>query len=191
MKKPFYKKWWVWLLVIFIAAGIAGQQGGSNTTGTAAPDTSGKGSSDVKAAESQQEKQPQLKAIGEELQVGDVVFKVNKVSTTKEIKDGQFLSYKPDSDGSVYYIVNVTVKNAGNEMINTDSSFFQLKKGEVTYAPSILITTSKDFFMFEGINPGLAKTGNVAFEVPKDAKDFVLNVQTGFFGTEQGQIKLK
>ncbi|WP_258276691.1 DUF4352 domain-containing protein [Paenibacillus sp. SC116] len=162
------------------------KQGGSTTTGT-----SGKGIADVKAAESQKEKEPQLKAIGEELQVGDVIFKVNKVSTTNEIKDGQFLSYKPDSDGSVFYIVNVTVKNAGNEMINTDSSFFQLKKGEVTYAPTTLFTTSKEFFLFEGINPGLAKTGNVAFEVPKDTKDFVLNVQTGFFGTEQGQFKLK
>ncbi|WP_068777170.1 DUF4352 domain-containing protein [Paenibacillus sp. FJAT-26967] len=142
-------------------------------------------------ATKQPAKEAQIKSIGEELKVGDVVFKVNKVSTTKEIKDGPYLSYKTDSDGSVFYIVNVTVKNDGTKMISTDSSFFQLKKGEVTYTPSMLITTSQEFFLFDGINPGLSKTGNVAFEVPKDVTDFVLNVQTGFFGTEQGQIKLK
>ncbi|MNI28684.1 Telomeric repeat-binding factor 2 [compost metagenome] len=91
----------------------------------------------------------------------------------------------------MFLVVNVTVKNVGKEMITTDSSFFQLLKGEVEYNPSTLITTKGDYFLYEGINPGLAQTGNVVFEIPEDMKDFVLNVQTGFWGTEQGQIELK
>lgn len=125
------------------------------------------------------------------MQVGDVVFKVNKVTTTKEIKDGEFYSYKLDAEGSIFLVVNVTVKNAGKEMITTDTSFFQLLKDEISYNPSTLLTTSGDYFLYEGINPGLAQTGNVVFEIPEDMTRFILNVQTGYWGTEQGQIELK
>ncbi|MFL1676181.1 DUF4352 domain-containing protein [Paenibacillus dendritiformis] len=197
MKKPIFKRWWFWLIVVIVVFAAIGSQGNKEGNKETVAVDSGTGKEDVKPAQSKPEtkeetKEPQLKSIGEELQVGDVVFKVNKISTVKEIKDGQFLTFKPDSDDSVFFIVNVTVKNSGKKMINTDSSFFQLKKGEVTYAPTTLITTSREFFLYEGINPGLSKTGNIAFEVPKDdATDYILNVQTGFWGTEQGEIELK
>lgn len=53
----------------------------------------------------------------------------------------------------------------------------------------ILRSLSK-FFLFDSINPGLTQTGNVLFEIPEKEKNFILNVQTGIFGTEQGEIKL-
>ncbi|MBT2289292.1 DUF4352 domain-containing protein [Paenibacillus albidus] len=176
------------LIVLIIIIGIFNSNGDDKSS-TA---NNSKNSADtVEKKDASKEEVKKLTKKGEELQVGDVVFKVNKVTTTKEIKDGDFFSYSPDADGSVFLVVNVTVKNAGKEMITTDSSFFQLLKGEVQYNPSTLITTTGDYFLYEGINPGLSQTGNVVFEVPEDMKDFVLNVQTGFWGTEQGQIELK
>ncbi|ASA24736.1 DUF4352 domain-containing protein [Paenibacillus donghaensis] len=161
-----------------------------DTTNKAPTQDSSASNSNTKSEDKKTEEK-KLAAIGEELKVGDVVFKVNKISTTKKIKDGEYLSYSPSSEGSVFLVVNATVKNAGNEMITTDSSFFGLSKGDVKYTPTTLITTSGDYFLYEGINPGLAQTGNVVFEIPEDMKDFILNVQTGYWGTEQGQIELK
>ncbi|KWX79459.1 hypothetical protein AMQ84_07010 [Paenibacillus riograndensis] len=175
------------LVAIIIIIGIFASNG-DDKSNNANNSTNSAGT--VEKKDAAKEKAKKLKKKGEELQVGDVVFKVNKVTTTKEIKDN-FLSYSPSADGSVFLVVNVTVKNVGKEMITTDSSFFQLLKGEVEYNPSTLITTKGDYFLYEGINPGLAQTGNVVFEIPEDMKDFVLNVQTGFWGTEQGQIELK
>ena len=176
------------LIVIIVIVAIVSSGGDDKettaTTTDASPGSKAE-STPVKKAEKV------LKKMGEELQVGDVVFKVNKISTTKKITDGEYLSYSPDSDGSVFLVVNVTIKNAGNELITTDSSFFELRQGERKYTPSTLITTSKEFFLYEGINPGLSQTGSVAFEIPENEKDFILNVQTGFFGTEQGQIQLQ
>ncbi|MGF6353095.1 hypothetical protein ABIE27_001004 [Paenibacillus sp. 4624] len=142
-------------------------------------------------AQKEAKNEVKLAGIGDELKIGDVVFKVNKVSTKNEIKEGQFLSYKPSSDGSVFLVVNATLKNEGKQMITTDSSFFQLKKGEITYAPTTMISVSNKIFMYDGINPGLSQTGNVVFEIPEDLNDFELNVQTGFWGTEQGRISIK
>ncbi|OXM15573.1 DUF4352 domain-containing protein [Paenibacillus herberti] len=141
-------------------------------------------------AKEEVEEKPQLAKIGEELQVGDVVFKVNKIKTTKEIKNGEYFSFSPDSEGSVYLVVNVTVSNKGKETISTDSSFFKLLKDDIEYSPTTLLG-AEGFFLYDGINPGLAQTGNVAFEIPETLKDYTLNVQTGFWGTEQGQITLK
>lgn len=67
---------------------------------------------------------------------------------------------------------------------------FPIEKGEVTYAPTTMISVSNKIFMYDGINPGLSQTGNVVFEIPEDLNDFELSVQTGFWGTEQGQIKI-
>ncbi len=179
------------LFVLFVIIGIFASNGDSPaTTAPSTPASNVTAEPQTNETQAEEPEETKLAGIGEELQVGDVVFKVNEISTTKEIKDGDFFSFKPNSDGSVFLIVNVTVKNVGKDAINTDSSFFLLEKGEIEYSPTTLITTSDKFFLYDGINPGLAKTGNVAFEIPEDMTEFVLNVQTGFWGTEQGKIQL-
>lgn len=38
-KKPFYKKWWFWVIIVIVVIGIIGSAGGSNDTETADTDT--------------------------------------------------------------------------------------------------------------------------------------------------------
>lgn len=138
------------------------------------------------------EKKDKLVGISEELKVGDVVFKVNKIEEVNSISAANgYMKYTPDAEGAVFLKVNVTVKNTGKEMINTDSSFFKIITSDgVEYSPSTIIVADEEYFLFEGINPGLAQTGNVVFEVPSGLKGLNLQVQTGFWGTEKGIINL-
>lgn len=130
--------------------------------------------------------------IGEELIVGNVAFKVNSIGEVSEISAANgFMKYKPDAEGAVFLTVNVTVRNDGTELINTDSSFFKLiSSNGAKYSPSTIIVADDKYFTYEGINPGLALTGNVVFEVPPGLTGLDLQVQTGFWGTETGIIKL-
>lgn len=130
--------------------------------------------------------------IGEELKVGTVAFKVNSIAEVNEISAANgYMKYTPDADGAVFLNVNVTVKNDGSEMIQTDSSFFKLKTSNgASYTPSTIIVADDKYFVFEGINPGLALTGNIVFEVPAGLTDLDLQVQTGYWGTETGLINL-
>jgi len=130
--------------------------------------------------------------IGEELTVGKVTFKVNSMEEVNEISAANgYMKYKPDAEGAVFLNVNVTVRNDGTELINTDSSFFKLIAANgAEYSPSSIIVADDKYFAFEGINPGLALTGNVVFEVPPGLTGLDLQVQTGFWGTETGTIKL-
>jgi hypothetical protein len=133
----------------------------------------------------------EVKEIGikEVLQVGDVLFRVEEVSSQKTISDG-FAKYTADG---TFLIVVVSLKNIGNEPISTDSSFFEIHLGEKRYSPSSLLTID-DQFIYDGLNPDIQKAGRIFFDVPEEvanSKELRLNVQTGFWGTEQGEIHLR
>lgn len=145
-------------------------------------------------APSESEEKNSAVKMGSDLNVEGVVFKVNSTEEVTEIStaDG-FMKYVPESEGAVFYLVNVTLKNEKNEMITTDSSFFKLiSDNGAEYSPTMIITTGDDskFFTYDGINPGLSLSGNIAFEVPPGLTNLKLKVQTGFWGTETGIIEL-
>src|SRR5690606_11687596 len=94
-------------IVALIVLGIIVANMGSDETSTS-PENSNTETTQASLTEEDTEKQQKEKQeqkeekkmarIGEELQVGDVVFKVNEVSTTKRIDDGPFY-YEPDAEG--------------------------------------------------------------------------------------------
>jgi hypothetical protein len=191
-KKSIFKRWWFWLIVVLIIAGIgaAGGENGSDTN-TAEPASTEPQEQPKENEEKPKEEKPKMAGIGETIKVGDVAFTVHGTSTAKNV-GGEFGS---NAQGT-FLVVDVSVKNEGKEAITTDSSFFKLKVGDVEYEASgeasIYANEDTDFFL-QKVNPGLENRGKVVFDVPDDvvnASDVILNVQTGFWGTEQGQIKL-
>ena len=133
----------------------------------------------------------EVKEIGikEVLRVGDVLFRVEEVSSQKSISDG-FARYTADG---TFLIVVVSLKNIGNQPISTDSSFFEIHLGDKRYSPSSLLTIDGQF-IYDGLNPDIQKSGRIFFDVPEEvanSKDLRLNVQSGFWGTEQGEIYVR
>jgi len=187
LKKPFYKKWWVWLIAIIIVIAIA--SGGEDT-----PETVDK--ADAPNTETTKKEEPikeevKVAGIGEVVKVGDVEFIVNGTSTAKSV-GGQF----GKSAQGTYLLLDVTVKNVGNEAITTDASFFQLKAGEKTFdadsSAGIYANPDTNLF-YEQVNPDLSAKGFVVFDVSDEVisnPELMLQVQTGFFGTETGLIKV-
>lgn len=189
VKKPFYKKWWVWLLAIIIVGAIA--SGGEDTpTDTTSKDTP---KAETKKSETKKPAKEEAKVagIGETIKVGDVEFTVNEITTAKNV-GGEFGS---NAQGT-YLLANVTVTNKGNEAITTDTSFFQLKAGEKTYDADGTASMNADMelkFFLQQVNPDLSNTGTVVFDVSDELianPELMLQVQTGFFGTEKGLIKI-
>lgn len=137
---------------------------------------------------SENEEVVEIAGIGEQINVSDVFFTVNDVSTATNVGG----EYGQDAQ-SQFTIINVTVQNEKNEPITVDSNFFKLLSGERTYeadgTAGMYANEDADFFL-TSVNPGVSLTGNVVFDVPADLTDLILQVQTGFWGTETGQIKL-
>jgi Domain of unknown function (DUF4352) len=141
--------------------------------------------------EEPKKEEKKLAGIGEPLKVGDVVFTVHGTSTSNNV-GGEF----GQKAQGTYLIVDVTVKNEGKKAITTDSSFFKLKVGDTEYEADAgadpFVNQNGGGFFLQQVNPGVENKGKIVFDVPADvasSKDLILNVQTGVFGTEQGQIK--
>lgn len=193
LKKPFYKKWWVWVLAVILLFAIVG--GGEDettpneTAGTDKEDT-------VETTAPAKEEEPEIveekvAGVGEAINVGGVEFTVNGSSTATNVGG----EYGQNSQGT-FLVLDVTVKNVGNEAITTDSSFFTLKSGEKTFdadgTAGIYANTDSNFFL-EQVNPDLSATGYVVFDVSDEVlanPELMLQVQTGFWGTETGLIKV-
>lgn len=180
-KKPFYKKWWFWVIAVIIVGVIASSGGGSGSSDSAkAPaegDKAAPAAEAVKAAK-----------IGDALKVGDLVFTVKDAAVTKELK-----SPLGNKKGN-WMVVTVAVRNGSKEAVTIDSSFFKLLEGDgTTYetdSDNLMYLDAEQNFFLEQINPKLEKTGKVLFAIPDGLKDLKLQVQTGAFGTETGEISL-
>ncbi|MBD7939442.1 DUF4352 domain-containing protein [Cytobacillus sp. Sa5YUA1] len=178
------------LIVLIIVIAVVG--GGDDEPASTGADsnTSDNAKSNDKPKEEKKE-EPKLAAIGETLKVGDVEFTVNDKTTSDNV-GGEF----GQNAQATYLILDVTVTNKGNEAITVDSNFFKLMSGEKTFesdtTAGVFANEQADFFLSQ-VNPDLSLTGKVVFDLTEEvinSEDLLLNVQTGIFGTEQGQINI-
>lgn len=118
----------------------------------------------------------------------DVKIVVNGMETKEQLGDNQYSKVKANG---IFKVVKVTLTNNQKDAITIDSNSFKLvdnKGREFTYSiegqtalETSLGETGSTFF-FKQLNPGLSITGQIAFDVPKDAAGFVLKAQGGMIG---------
>ncbi|MGY3765385.1 DUF4352 domain-containing protein [Vagococcus vulneris] len=94
---------------------------------------------------------------------------INDVKSETEIKESEFKTYK--SESGQYAMVNITIKNTGNntESINANN-FTLVSKDKKEYTPSILAGLTNKYITFESMNPDLSVSGFLVFEIPKDTE---------------------
>ena len=196
-KKAWYKKWWVWAIaVVVVLAAASGSGGGKSTTTTTNPSSPANSTpaqqpvAQPAAATAEAPAADQATKIGAPLKVGDLTFTVSDAKATKKLTS---VFGKKTGD---WILVSATVQNGSKDAVLIDSSFFKLLGADgSTYETDsdnlMYLDTEKNFFLAK-INPNLSKKGQVLFAVPAGAKpqDFKLQVQTGAFGTQTGEIAL-
>ncbi|NTU72164.1 MAG: DUF4352 domain-containing protein [Coriobacteriia bacterium] len=201
-KKPLYKKWWVWVAGLLILGGlVSAMGGGGGNTDTAAEPSAPVAESPAAEPAAEPEAEPAAEPeaapeaataakVGTALKVGDLVFKATDAKATKKLK-----SILGNKSGN-WILVTASVKNESKEAVTIDSSFFKLigKDGAEyeTDSDGLMYVEGNENFFLAKINPNLSKKGKVLFAVAPGAKpeDFKLQVQTGLFGTETGEISL-
>ena len=207
LKKPIYKRVWFWVLAVVVLGSFAtgGDDEAETTTAadtqtqttTETETTAASSESAAPVAEEPAPVEPSF-TIGQVVNVGDVEYTVNSLSTATTLGS----EYFNQTANGVFLIVEVRVKNNGQKAMMIDTNLFSLVDGEIvydsdgtasTYANTDESGTNLGFFL-ENLNPGLEKTGNVVFDVPQSIIDGAtkqLKVTTGFFGTESALINLQ
>lgn len=185
VKKPFYKKWWVWLIAVIIVIAIAG--GGEDTAeqaSTEPADTETSSNDTAKEENKEEPKEEEKKAfgMGEEVAVESLAYTVNGVEELTEIKREYMDSL---TTSGKFLIVDLTIKNSDKKARFIDSEMFRLVDADGTEFSSnteadMYINNGDLGFFMQEINPKMDMTGKVAFEVPADATDLQLQVSSGF-----------
>lgn len=134
--------------------------------------------------------EPEVVGIGQIVQVGDTVAKVNYVEEKTLIKDG-ILNFVPESSNDNFIIVDITIGNSGSRDIIVNSMFFNVIADGVKIKPSSLTITDGTYFSYTKVEPNSSQRGKILFEVPKDALDLTLQIDDMNFSEEKGFVVIK
>lgn len=145
--------------------------------------------------EKETENKDDIVKLGGQLDVGDVSYTVNAITTTDTVGN-EYLNTKAQG---IYLIVDLSVTNNSDKALTVSDSFFKVINDSKTYeadsTASIYIASDddSDALWFKDINPDITLTGKVVFDVSQaviDSNTKELQVQTGFWGTQTGTILL-
>lgn len=183
-KKPIWKRWWFWVLAVIVIGAIganSGENTSTETTTAPAQEQQKEQNSGGQQEAKKEEKKEQVKVY----KVGDVVpvekfeYKVNSIKTAKKIGN-EFMNKTTNGQ---FLIINVTIKNNDKEARIIDTSLFKIidsqgREFEPLADGDVYVNENTSFFL-EEVNPNLSRTGNIVFEMPKDAKGLKLEVNSG------------
>lgn len=193
-KKPFYKRVWFIVLAVIVVIGVFASMGGSDDSkeATSKSTTTSKATTTDSSSKASSEETEATYSVGQTFTVGDVEYTVNSVSTSQTVGD-EFINKTAQG---TYLLLNITVKNNGDDALSVSNDYFTLYKGKTKYtsdSTASLYASDNTGFFLEEVNPGNALTSNVAFDIPQDVvsdSSLQLQVQTGLWGTQTALVNV-
>ena len=166
------------LIVIGVVAGAGKSNNSSSSTNNAANTASGNNQAETKT----------VAKLNEPVTDSDLVFTATAVDTATTLGN-QYT--KKDAQG-MFQIITLKIENKGKETKTVDSSMISLTDSQGRkFDRSIEGQTAKglsqgkvDLFL-QQVQPGLNVTGDIVFDVPKDATGLKLLVKGSYFGKGQ------
>jgi SepF-like predicted cell division protein (DUF552 family) len=191
-KKKVYQKVWFWILIVIVVGGIGSQLGNNDSekSSVSTNDTSKK--DETKKDDPTKEETKQVIKLNQVLKVGDVEFKVTNISSSKSV--GEYIEEKAQG---TFLIIDIAITNKKDKALDISSSWFKLINDKKEYEPNsaadLIGNNNSESLLMAKINPDSTIKAKIFFDVSdsvvqSNAK--VLEVQTGFWGTEKGQISL-
>ncbi|MGB5963069.1 MAG: DUF4352 domain-containing protein [Coleofasciculaceae cyanobacterium] len=119
-------------------------------------------------ASSQAKQTPANAAIGETVSLGKYKFTVNSV------RDAVGDSISQPKQGKKYLIINATIENQGQKQSPISSIVLFTLTDSTNQKYKRVITTETKGNLDNNLDPGKKLQGEIAFEVPQDAKNLIL-----------------
>lgn len=189
MKKPFYKKWWVWLIAIIAVFAIAGGSGEDEESAPKVKSDAAETSAAEKTTKKEETKAEPVKeefAVGEQVQLGDNVLTVTKVEKSA---GGDFDQSK---DGHEFVIVTVEINNAGDENISYNPFDFKMSNSQGQIVDQAFTTVDTNTALQSGeLAPGGKVSGTIAFEQPAGDTGLQLQYNPSFWSDKTIKVNLQ
>ncbi|MDT2817719.1 DUF4352 domain-containing protein [Vagococcus lutrae] len=157
-KKPFYKKWWFWLIVIIVFA-VAFIPGEKKDTGAKL-----KQSKDTESVSNTEEAEETIFKVGDTVDVEGYEMTVNSV----DYSDGQ--EYNKPSEGKKFVIINITITNNSDERESYNPLDFSLVADGNAQTTGFTYLEGVDTLESGDLDTGASVTGNLIQEANPEAK---------------------
>lgn len=197
MKKPFYKKWWFWLIVVIIVVGAIGSGGESKDSGKEISKTSPTSKQTSKTASAEKTEEAETYKIGDDVKVGKINVIINKCDEKKEFKSNNRFMKNVNTEGK-FIAIDAKITNNDSEARTIDTNMFKIvdsknREFEVYSKAELMMILGDKYLFLESVNPGMNRAGTFVFEVPADVNQYSLKVYPGimFKTGDPKVIKLK
>jgi len=183
-------KWFGIALALFLVTSVIASMGEEDNTPSA--------TQSVSVAQTEQpagqEATEESFGIGDTVQAGDLSARVDNVSRASVVESA--FSQEVPSTGN-YLLVDVTVRNDGNESVTVDSNNFKLVKGEITYdsdsTATLYANDDSTSFFLNSLNPEATLSGTVVFDISENSAgdpDLQLEISSNMFFGEKVYVDL-
>lgn len=170
--KPWYKRWWMIVFYVLVGLMIIGSFGDDDKSQTS-------------QSTSASRKNSNGYSIGDVINISDYTITVNDAYTTNGDE------YDSAKSGYEYVVVNVTIRNSGEDTIDYNPYDFQVQdsNGKIT-DPAITFMELGDELDYGSLASGGQVTGSVVFEEPINDDGLILLYQPDWFDEETVKIKI-
>jgi uncharacterized protein DUF4352 len=107
--------------------------------------------------------------VGERVESNGIALTVNSVSAVESVNE-----FSKPKEGNVFLVVDVTIESVDKDPANYNPLYFRVKDAD-GFEYSYNFTAPDPTLKSGELSPGDKARGNVAFEVPADAKGLVLS----------------
>lgn len=157
VKKPFLKKWWVWVLVALLLFFVIGAlSGNSDDIDTVKKNKTAKSKSEDK--------------LDKEHKIGDKVSYKGYEITVNSIEFPKPGEYDSIDDGKKYAEVNITINNKTGETQSYNPYDFQISEDGARHDFDAFRSESKDELHSGDLDDGATVSGNMLAEVKEGSK---------------------
>ena len=170
LKKPIYKKWWFWVIIvcafIFIVPSICSDSD-DNTD-----NNENNNIENNETNNSNNQQQNKKYGLNDKVVVKDLEFTILNINNTKNIGG----TYGEDTDNN-FVVVTIQIKNNSTSEKHIYDNNFVYYRSNNEYKPhSAGIYLDNGFWLNETIGAGLSKTIQVVYEIPShyESTDYVL-----------------
>lgn len=132
--------------------------------------------------------------VNEDLQVGDVKWKVLEVKKENSVGDNQYT--KKQASG-IFVVIKVSAELTGNKSGTVDSNQFEItdSKGRTfkysSEGQTAIELSGKEGLFLKQVNPNVPIEGYLVFDIAKDATDLKLKIKDlELFSNKEGIVEL-
>lgn len=178
-RKPIYKKWWFWAIIVILIIGISGSQGGKSDTNT----TSSTSESVTSSTEDEKTEYNQ----GEQAILG------NGAITVTNVERSQGSEYSKPKSGKEYVVVSLKIENKGKDNLSYNPFYFKMQNSQGQQENyTITMGVNDDTQLNSGeLIPGGSVEGTLVFEEPKGDTGLILIYNDNLWSSKELKIKLQ